>query len=124
MEVFNIRLVNASGGATLSTAGDTVATVTVRANDHPYGLFVFSPAFRPLGVSEDVPGGIVTVMVTREFGTLGMVRVDYESIASDGIASSPVLEGIDVGQLEQNRWVWFVRICGCGLFTCMSIERT
>ena len=108
MEVFNIRLVNASGSATLSTAGDTVATVTVQANDHPYGLFVFSPVFRPLAVSEGVPGGSVTVMVTREFGTLGMVRVDYETIASDQVASSPALQGIDVEELQQNRWVWLV----------------
>ena len=100
-EVFSIRLVNVSGGATLSTAGNTVATVTIQANDFPYGLFVFSSAFRPLRVGEGV--GSVEVVVTREFGSLGEVSVGYETIASEQVAGSSALEGIDVERLDQNR---------------------
>jgi len=102
LEVFNIRLVNASGGGVLSTTGNTVSTVTVRANDHPYGRFVFSQAFRPLEVGEGV--GNVEVTVTREFGTVGMVRVEFATIASDNLLASPALVGIiDVAQLVRNR---------------------
>lgn len=104
-EVFNIRLVNVSGGATLSTSGNTVSTVTVRANDFPYGVFVFSTEFRPLSVSEGV--GSVEVRVTREFGTLGTVMVDFATIPSDDVGTSSVLTlaGIDVDGLIENRWV-------------------
>jgi len=102
LEVFNIRLVNASGGGVLSTTGNTVSTVTVRANDHPYGRFVFSQAFRPLEVGEGV--GNVEVTVTREFGTVGMVRVEFATITSDNLLASPALVGIiDVAQLVRNR---------------------
>ena len=97
-ELFSIRLLNATAGATVTTSGSRVATITVEANDHPYGLFAFSSAFRPLGVSEDV--GEVEVMVTREFGDMGNVTVGYTTVES-GHSS---LDGlVDVAQLQRNR---------------------
>ena len=91
---------NASGGATVTTSGSQVATITVQASDHPYGLFTFSAGFRPLVVSED--GGGVEVMVTREFGDLGRVSVSYMTVES--VHSS--LQGlVDVAQLERNRYI-------------------
>ena len=100
-EVFSIRLLNASSGATVTTTASQVATVTVQANDHPYGLFTFSSAFRPLTVSEDV--GEVEVMVTREFGDTGSVIVGYSTVES-GDSS---LDGlIDLIQLAENRYVF------------------
>ena len=84
----------------MATSGSQVATITVQASDHPYGLFTFSSAFRPLVVGED--GGQVEVMVTREFGDLGRVTVSYATVES-GHSS---LQGlVDVTQLEQNRYV-------------------
>ena len=90
---------NATGGATIAIGGSQVATITVRASDHPYGLFTFSPGFRPLTVSEGV--GEVEVMVTREFGDLGRVTVGYTTVES-GYSS---LQGlVNTAQLEQNRY--------------------
>ena len=82
----------------MATSGSQVATITVQASDHPYGLFTFSSAFRPLVVVED--GGQVEVMVTREFGDLGRVTVSYATVESGHNS----LQGlVDVTQLEQNR---------------------
>lgn len=103
LEVFNVRLLNVSGGGVLSTTGNTVSTVTVRANDHPYGRFVFSQAFRPLEVGEGV--GDVEVTVTREFGTVGRVKVEFATIASNNLMTSAELVGIDIAQLMQDRLV-------------------
>lgn len=98
-EVFSIRLINATGGATISTSGSQVATITVQASDHPYGLFTFSSAFRPLAVSENV--GEVEVTVTREFGNMGGVTVGYTTV-ENGHSS---LEGlVNIAQLEQDRY--------------------
>ncbi|CAI8030499.1 Adhesion G-protein coupled receptor V1 [Geodia barretti] len=60
--------VNASGGATVTTSGSQVATITVQPATIPMSLT--SRRVRPLVVSED--GGGVEVMVTREFGDLGV----------------------------------------------------
>ena len=98
-EEISLRLTNASGGATVTTSGLQVATITVQASDHPYGLFTFSSAFRPLVVSEGV--GEVEVIVTREFGDLGSVTVGYTTVESGHNS----LEGlVDTTQLEQNRY--------------------
>ena len=101
-EAFSIRLLNATGGATVTTSGSQVATITVQASDHPYGLFTFSSAFRPLEVSEDV--GMVELMVTREFGDVGSVTVDYTTVES---GHSSLRGLIDVTRLEDNRYKLF-----------------
>lgn len=87
-------------GASITSVSS--ATITVQANDHPYGRFVFSPALRPLsGVRE---GEMLEVVVTREFGALGQVTVDIETVPSQNIATNPLLTGLlDVQQLIDNR---------------------
>ena len=106
-EEISLRLTNATGGATITTSGSQVATITVQASDHPYGLFTFSSAFRPLVVSEGV--GEVEVIVTREFGDLGSVTVGYTTVES----GHNYLEGrVDTTQLEQNRYnVMIFSVC-------------
>ena len=121
-EAFNIRLVNATGGASITTSGSQVATISVRASDHPYGLFAFSSAFRPLRVSESV--GEAEVMVTREFGDMGRVTIDYATVES-GHSS---LEGVvDVMQLEAARWVtayvWLLHMCAHFLAIFLQLNR-
>ena len=100
LEVFTVQLINASAGASLGPVA--TATITVEANDHPYGRFVFVPAYRPLlGTTE---GSEVEVVITREFGTLGEVTVDYTTIASSDLLTHPALAGvIDVQQLMNAR---------------------
>lgn len=84
--MFSVILVNATGGARVSSGGDSTSTITITGSDHPYGLFSFSSAFDPLTVSEDI--GIVTVTVTREFGVVGTVQVQYRSLAAAEIGLS------------------------------------
>ena len=79
-----------------------MATITVEANDHPYGRFVFTSAYRPLlGNTE---GSEVEIVITREFGTLGQVIVDFTSLTSSTLVTDPALMGIiDVQQLINAR---------------------
>ncbi len=82
----------------------SAATITVQANDHPYGRFVFSPAFRPLeNVQESTR---VEVVVTREFGARGQVMVDVQTVPSESVQTSPFLNGVpNIQQLIDNRYV-------------------
>lgn len=102
MEVFTVRLVNVTIGASITSV--SAATITVQASDHPYGLFVFSPAYRPLeGVVES---GRVEVVVTREFGSIGQVMVDVQTVSSENIGANPLLTGLlDVQQLVDDRYI-------------------
>lgn len=104
MEEFTVRLVNVTPGASI-TSEASAAIITVQASDHPYGRFVFSSAFRPLrGVAES---GRVEVLVTREFGDIGQVIVDVQTVPSDqGIQANPALTGLlDLLTLLNNRCV-------------------
>ena len=98
--MFTVQLSNASAGASLGPVA--TATITVEANDHPYGQFVFVSAYRPLlGNTE---GSEIEIIITREFGTLGQVTVDFMSITSSTVATDPALAGvIDVQQLIDSR---------------------
>ena len=69
-----------SGGGALSTAGDVVSTISVSSSDDPHGVFVFTPGNRPLRVVE--ANRMITLTVIREFGTIGSVDVEWETIAS------------------------------------------
>ena len=64
---------------------------------------MFSQAFRPLEVGEGV--GDVEVTVTREFGTVGRVKVEFATIASNDLMTSAALVGIDIVQLMRDRLV-------------------
>jgi hypothetical protein len=98
MEVFTVELVNVTIGASITSVSSAV--ITVQASDHPYGLFVFSPALRPLRVAES---GRIEVVVTREFGDVGQVTVDVQTVSSE----DPVLSGLlDVQTLTNNRLVY------------------
>ena len=99
LEVFTVRLVNTTIGASITSA--STATITIQANDHPYGRFVFSPAFRPLrNVQEPMR---LEVVVTREFGVVGQVLVDVQTFPSANVQNLSNL--LDVQQLVDNRYV-------------------
>ena len=76
-ENFTVRLVNVSNGR-ISSDGDDVAILTIRASDRPYGFFTFSPSFSPLSITED--SGSINVIIVREFGMEGTVEVYYTSL--------------------------------------------
>ncbi len=98
--MITIQLENVTVGASLTS--QSAATITIQASDHPYGRFVFSPVYRPSeGVAE---AGRVEVVVTREFGTLGQVMVDVQTVASQGIEDDPILTQLpDLQQFIDNR---------------------
>lgn len=100
MEVFTVQLVNITVGASITSV--SAAVITVQASDHPYGRFIFSPALRPLGgVAEQ---GRVGLVVTREFGTIGQVRVDVQTVPSEAIEANPALTSLpDLQMLVDNR---------------------
>ena len=101
-EVFTVQLLNVTVGASLSPL--SAATITIQASDFPYGLFVFSSIYRPLlGITE---GSQVEIVVSRLFGTLGEVSVDYQTVSSDGIGADTAVNGVvNIQQLITNRLV-------------------
>ena len=101
LEVFIVSLVNVSMvGA--SVGSPSSATISVQANDHPYGLFVFTPSYRPLLVAED--SGRVQVVVTREFGSLGQVMVDVWVVPSAEVRTSTLLNTqVNIEDIIMNR---------------------
>ena len=61
-------------------SASTVATVTLEANDDPYGSFAFAPSSQPLRVREGSDVAMVTII--REFGTAGSVEVSFHTLVS------------------------------------------
>ncbi len=87
-EVFEVRLINASMvGASIGSPSS--AAISVSANDHPYGLFVFTPSYRPLVVMTE--SGEAELVVTREFGTLGQVEVDVTVVTSSEVVTNQLI---------------------------------
>lgn len=98
--MFTVTLVNTSVGASIGSL--SASTITVEASDHPYGLFVFSSAYRPFEVG--IESGTVEVVVTREFGSLGQVMVDVQVVPSAEVISNVVINSqLNIGDIVTNR---------------------
>jgi G-protein coupled receptor 98 len=80
-ESFTVTLTQVSDGQLDSS--NTIATVTVEANDDPYGAFAFSPASQPVRVQEDA--GVAMVTIIRQFGVTGRVEVSYRTLSSSNL---------------------------------------
>ncbi|KAM8865111.1 adhesion G-protein coupled receptor V1 isoform 2-T2 [Synchiropus picturatus] len=74
-ETFTVSLVNVSDGR---LGVQTSATLTVLANDDPYGVFVFSNVSRHVRLPE--ADTTVTLSVRRLRGQMGQVRVTYVTL--------------------------------------------
>lgn len=74
-KTFKIRLLNISHGR---LGSQTVSTLTVLANDDPYGLFLFSESSRPISVAE--ANVLVILTIQRRKGLMGRVQVMYRSL--------------------------------------------
>lgn len=61
-------------------SANAIATVTLEANDDPYGSFAFAPSSQPLRAGEGI--GIAMVTIIREFGNAGSVEVSFRTLAS------------------------------------------
>lgn len=77
-KMFFVLLMNVSNG---HLGNHTNATLTVLANDDPYGLFIFSGKNRPIKVEEETKN--VTLTIVRLHGLLGTVIVAYRTMDDD-----------------------------------------
>lgn len=74
-KVFSVIITNVSDGR----LGDlTNASLTVFANDDPYGLFVFSESNRPTKVEEKYQN--ISLTIKRLNGLMGTVMVSYQTL--------------------------------------------
>lgn len=74
-KMFLVRITNVSCGR---LGIHTNATLTVLANDDPYGLLIFSEKNRPIKVEEETKN--ITLTIVRLKGLLGVVMVTYRTI--------------------------------------------
>lgn len=72
---FKIRLLNVSHGR---LGSQIISTLTVLANDDPYGLFLFSENSRPIRVAE--ANTLVVLTIQRRKGLMGRVQVMYRTL--------------------------------------------
>uniref|UniRef100_A0A1I8J347 Cadherin domain-containing protein n=1 Tax=Macrostomum lignano TaxID=282301 RepID=A0A1I8J347_9PLAT len=76
-ESFNVILNNASLGTIDPKKAQ--ATLIIRANDNPYGVFSISDVYRPIRVEEvSEPANI---RITRSGGSMGAVRISYRTLS-------------------------------------------
>ncbi|NWW69684.1 GPR98 protein, partial [Climacteris rufus] len=77
-KVFSVLIINVSSGR---LGNRTNATLTILANDDPYGVFIFSERNRPIKVEEETKN--ISLTVVRYGGLLGTVMVKYRTIGDD-----------------------------------------
>ncbi|OWK61600.1 G-protein coupled receptor 98, partial [Lonchura striata] len=77
-KMFSVLIINVSLGR---LGYHTNATLTILANDDPYGVFIFSERNRPIKVEEKTKN--VSLTVVRCGGLLGTVMVKYRTIGDE-----------------------------------------
>ncbi|XP_062985697.1 adhesion G-protein coupled receptor V1 [Elgaria multicarinata webbii] len=77
-KLFSVWLINVSCGR---LGVHTNATLTILANDDPYGVLIFSEKNRPIKVEEETKN--ITLTIVRLKGLLGVVMVTYRTMGDD-----------------------------------------
>ncbi|NWV26847.1 GPR98 protein, partial [Origma solitaria] len=113
-KVFSVLIINVSHG---HLGNHTNATLTILANDDPYGVFIFSERNRPIKVEEETKN--ISLTVIRGGGLLGTVMVKYRSIG-DG-EKSPFLPP-DVVRATEGKD--YIPITGYVIFATNESEAT
>ncbi|NXI47503.1 GPR98 protein, partial [Galbula dea] len=113
-KMFSVLITNVSSGR---LGNHTNATLTVLANDDPYGVFLFSEQNRPIKVEEETKN--VSLRIIRHGGLLGTVMVTYRSI-SDG-EKSPFLSP-DVVRATEGKD--YIPVAGSVIFSANESEAT
>ncbi|XP_074850311.1 adhesion G-protein coupled receptor V1 [Carettochelys insculpta] len=111
-EMFSVLILNVSSGR---LGIHTNATLTVLANDDPYGLFIFSEKNRPIKVEEETKN--VTLTVIRLNGLLGAVMVTYRTVGDD--EKLPYLKS-NIARATQERD--YISISGFVIFKASTSE--
>ncbi|NWU90141.1 GPR98 protein, partial [Upupa epops] len=83
-KVFSVLIINVSNGR---LGNHTNATLTILANDDPYGVFIFSEQNRPIKVEEETKN--ISLTIIRKGGLLGTVMITYRTMGDD--ENSPFL---------------------------------
>ena len=82
-EYFGVRLLNPTGGSSLSPT-NTHVNVTIMANDNAYGRLAFSNSSRKVNLKELDRDVAFSLSLVREFGSFGHVTVSWELSQQDG----------------------------------------
>lgn len=77
-KTFSVYIINVTQG---QLGVHTNATLTILANDDPYGLLIFSEKNRPIKVEEETKN--VTLTIVRLKGHLGVVKVTYRTMCDE-----------------------------------------
>ncbi|XP_015282612.1 PREDICTED: G-protein coupled receptor 98 [Gekko japonicus] len=80
-KTFSVWIINVSCGR---LGLYTNATLTVLANDDPYGLLIFSEKNRPIRVEEETKN--ITLKIVRLKGLLGVVKVTYRTVGDEDMS--------------------------------------
>ncbi|XP_066038594.1 adhesion G-protein coupled receptor V1 [Chamaea fasciata] len=106
-KMFSVLIINVSLGR---LGYQTNATLTILANDDPYGVFIFSEQNRPIKVEEETKN--ISLTVIRCGGLLGTVMVKYRTIGDE--EKSPFLPPDVVRAIEGKD---YLPITGYVIFT-------
>ncbi|KAL8615958.1 hypothetical protein ACOMHN_034634 [Nucella lapillus] len=79
-EMVQVRLIQVAKGS-LGDSLKRTSTVTIQANDDPYGYFVITSQHRPVTVKEQAKD--VSITVRRLYGKFGTVDVSFQTLAPD-----------------------------------------
>ncbi|XP_010086194.1 PREDICTED: G-protein coupled receptor 98-like, partial [Pterocles gutturalis] len=77
-KVFSVLIINVSSGR---LGNHTNATLTILANDDPYGVIIFSERNRPIKIEEETKN--ISLTIIRCGGLLGTVMVTYRTMGDD-----------------------------------------
>ncbi|NWT12625.1 GPR98 protein, partial [Vireo altiloquus] len=113
-KMFSVLIVNVSRGR---LGYHINATLTILANDDPYGVFIFSERNRPIRVEEEIKS--VSLTVVRCGGLLGTVMVNYRTIGDE--EKSPFLPPDVVRAIEGKD---YIPITGYVIFATNESEAT
>ncbi|KAM9251115.1 adhesion G-protein coupled receptor V1 [Cariama cristata] len=113
-KVFSVLIINVSSG---HLGNHTNATLTILANDDPYGVFIFSEQNRPIKVEEETKN--ISLTIVRHGGLLGRVMVTYRTIGDD--ENSPFLPPDVVRAIEGKD---YIPITGYVIFAANESEVT
>ncbi|XP_016160310.1 PREDICTED: G-protein coupled receptor 98 [Ficedula albicollis] len=113
-KMFSVLIINVSLGR---LGYHTNATLTILANDDPYGVFIFSERNRPIKVEEERKN--ISLTIIRCSGLLGTVMVKYRTIGDE--EKSPFLPP-DVVRAKEGKD--YIPIIGYVIFGTNESEAT
>ncbi|NXU35332.1 GPR98 protein, partial [Drymodes brunneopygia] len=113
-KTFSVLITNVSRGR---LGYHTNATLTILANDDPYGIFIFSERNRPIKVEEEAKN--ISLTIIRQGGLLGTVMVKYRTIGDEG--KSPFIPPDVVRAIEGKD---YIPITGYVIFATNESEAT